>query len=112
MRWSSQKRSSCEYGARRGPCRGREARRDVGNVRNGWKADTNDRFQIPREHNVGRPVERRMSNSADQLRAKARQTRFLARQAFIRSRSEALHSLATVYESQAAELERTGSLGL
>ena len=53
-----------------------------------------------------------MSNSADKLRAKARQTRFLARQAFSRSRAEALHSLASIYESQAAELECSGSLGV
>jgi hypothetical protein len=46
-----------------------------------------------------------MSNSADKLRAKARQTRFLARQAFSRSRAEALHLLAIVYEDQATELE-------
>lgn len=53
-----------------------------------------------------------MSNTADKLRAKARQTRFLARQAYSRSRAEALHSLASVYEGQAAELERSGSLTL
>jgi hypothetical protein len=53
-----------------------------------------------------------MSNSADKLRAKARQTRFLARQAFSRSRADALHSLASVYEDQAAELECSGSFGL
>lgn len=82
------------------------------NVRIGSNLDANDRFQILREHNVGRPVERRMSNSPDQLRAKARQTRFLARQALIRSRVEALNSLATVYENQAAELERSASLSL
>jgi hypothetical protein len=46
-----------------------------------------------------------MSNSADKLRAKARSTRLLARQAFTRSRAEALHSLAIVYEDQAAELD-------
>ena len=53
-----------------------------------------------------------MSNTAEKLRAKARQARFLARQAFSRSRAEALHSLASVYENQAAELECSGSLGL
>jgi hypothetical protein len=53
-----------------------------------------------------------MSNSADKLRAKARQTRFLARHAFSRSRAEALHSLAIVYEDQATELERSSSSAL
>jgi hypothetical protein len=50
-----------------------------------------------------------MSNTADHLRAKARQSRFLARQALRRSRAEALHFLAIAYENQAAEVER-GSL--
>lgn len=53
-----------------------------------------------------------MSESADKLRTKARQARFLARQAFSRSRADALHSLARVYEDQAAEMEHLASLGL
>ena len=47
-----------------------------------------------------------MSDDAIRLRSKARQTRFLARQSFSRNRAEALHSLASLYESQAAEVER------
>jgi hypothetical protein len=59
---------------------------------------------------IGHLVKLRMCDIADKLRAKARQTRFLARQSFTRSRTEALHSLAIIYEDQAAELERCGTL--
>lgn len=58
-----------------------------------WIKSGHARSERERKHRGS--VERRMSNTADKLRAKARQTRFLARQALNRSRAEGLHSLAT-----------------
>ncbi|HEY1144685.1 MAG TPA: hypothetical protein VGE68_11740 [Sphingomicrobium sp.] len=65
--------------------------------------------RIHRNVRIGFPVERCMCETADKLRTKARQTRFLARQTFSRARADALHSLAIVYEDQAAEMERAGA---
>ena len=57
------------------------------------------------EHKECHPVNLGMSDPADRLRGKVRQTRFLARQALTRTHAEALHGLASMYEEQAAQLE-------
>lgn len=53
-----------------------------------------------------------MCEAADKLRSMARQARCLARQLRSGSRANALFSLASLYETQAAELEERAEASL